>query len=742
MSPPSPLLFRTVAARTTGPRAALVAVVGLLSLYGISSWGTVTLLDHADTRSRVELEVGQAVGLLDEQTRAAIESGTIALAQFTAALEEPSTALALALGSRGPGEGGRFALVDSGGTALSGPSVLLDRQGRQTLRDLAAEAGSAGVATGTVLAGGTVDGRDAILLMRPLRAGQGRSTQGSPGGEAAAAALLVLPDDGVRALLATLGGEGRSAGLFRLDGSRLAGVGRVGESVFSLGPVTQPPPGGQLLLTDWRAQPPAGGAESEPAFLGLRRMENLPVLTAVAVSHDAVFAPWRQRLARGLAVSGIGLAALACLGWLGWRGLRREEDTRRALEEANLRLEQHVEERTADLRALNQKLVRTLAEKERADQAKTRFLSAANHDLRQPFQALRLFHHLLMERLTEPRDRTIAEKMGEALDSGENLLHALLEVATLDAGVVRPNIADVAIAEVLQDVVREFGPAAADKGLDLRLMVCDQIVRTDRTLLARMLRDLVRNAVAYTETGRIVLGCRRRGQWLRVEVWDTGPGIPAEHLDAIFEDFVQLGNPERDRRRGLGLGLAKVRRKAALLGHSVEVRSRYGLGSVFTISVPVAASDRPAVEPISVTGGGEAAGTRLILVVEDDPVQRGGMQMLLESWGHRVIVAADGAAALDCLRAAAEKPDLVVSDFRLPGPLSGVQVVMEAGALLGRPLPGLILTGDTAPERIREAVATGCRLLHKPVTPDLLREALAAVATAPPGRTLHRQTAA
>lgn len=740
LPPPSPPW--TVGFRTVRPRAALLAMVGLLSLFGMASWGMVTLLDHVDTRTRAEQEVGQAVGLLDEQARAAIERGTAILARFAAALEETGAPGPAFRGASGVA-GGQVALIDAGGLTLSGPSVLLDRQGRQALRDHAAGLASDAATAGTVLAGGTVDGRDAIILMRPLRGERIDGMRSVAGGETAAAALLVLPDDGVRALLATLGGPGRSAGLFRLDGSRLAGVGRVGESVFSLGPVPVPQPGGQLLLADWQAQPPDGGAESEPAILGLRRMETLPVLTAVAVSHDAVFAPWRHRLARGLAVSGIGLVALVCLGWLGWRGLRREEDTRRALEEANLRLEQNVEERTADLRALNQKLVRTLAEKDRADQAKTRFLSAANHDLRQPFQALRLFHHLLMERLTEPRERTIAEKMGEALDSGENLLHALLEVATLDAGVVRPNIGDVAVAEVLQDVAREFQPAAEAKGLDLRLMVCDQIVRTDRTLLARMLRDLVRNAVAYTETGRIVLGCRRRGQWLRVEVWDTGPGIPTEHLDAIFEDFVQLGNPERDRRRGLGLGLAKVRRKAALLGHSVEVRSRYGLGSVFTISVPVAASDRPAAEPASAAGlGGEPAATRLILVVEDDPVQRGGMQMLLESWGHRVIAAADGAAALDCLRAASEKPDLVVSDFRLPGPLSGVQVVLAAGALLGRPLPGLILTGDTAPERIREAVATGCRLLHKPVTPDLLREALAAVATAPPGRTLHRQTAA
>lgn len=714
---------------TFSPKAALATVVGLLSLFGIASWTTVTMLDHGDTLAQAEEEVRRTVTVLDGEARSAMEDGVAVLTRFAAALEETG----LQTGAQ-PGDG-RIAVVDAAGSTLLGPPVMLDREGRQAVRTQAAGERSAGLA----VTAGTVDGRDAIVLVRPVR----MIKTGFAGSGQTGAALLVLRDDAVRALLGGFGGPGRSAGLFRLDGSRLLGSGGLADALPSLGSPPLPEPGGERLLANWPLPANARTDDADPAILGLRRMETLPVLSAVAVSRDAVLVPWRQRLMRGLAVSGVGFVALACLGWVGWTGLRREERGRQALKEANLRLEQRVEERTADLRALNQKLVRALAEKDRADQAKSRFLSAANHDLRQPFQALRLFHHLLMDRLTEPRDRAIAEKMGEALDSGENLLHSLLEVATLDAGVVRPDVTDVPIAEVLETVMREFRPVAMDKGLELRLMACDQMVRTDRTLLARMLRDLLRNAVSYTESGRIVLGCRRRGQWLRVEVWDTGSGIPTEHLDAIFEDFVQLGNPERDRRRGLGLGLAKVRRKAALLGHSVEVRSRYGQGSVFTISVPVAAGERAVAEPAAVGGGtGEQPGARLILVVEDDPVQRGGMQMLLESWGHRVVAAADGAAALDCLRASAEKPELVVSDFRLPGALTGVQVVMGAGELLGRPVPGIILTGDTAPERIREAVATGCRLLHKPVAPDQLREALAALASAAPGRTPQRQTAA
>jgi signal transduction histidine kinase len=456
---------------------------------------------------------------------------------------------------------------------------------------------------------------------------------------------------------------------------------------------------------------------------------------------------------RGLVVVVAGVVALAGLSLLGAASLGREATARQALteanaqlEQANVQLEQRVEERTSALSALNVKLSRALEEKERANQAKGRFLSAANHDLRQPFQALRLFHHILMERLADTRDRSIAEKMGEALDAGEKLLHALLEVATLDAGVVRPQLADVPVSAVFEDLLVEFRGMAAEKGLVLRAMPTRMVIRTDRTLLTRMLGDLVRNAIRFTEKGRVTIGCRhqgnRQGRWLRIEVWDTGTGIPPEQLDNIFEDFVQLGNPERDRRQGLGLGLAKVRRKAALLGHSVEVRSRQGRGSVFAISVPVVGTERlPTPAPVQDTEP-VVAGDRLILVVEDDPIQRDAVRLLLESWDYRVMAADEGENALalfagtksqDSAATDVPVPDLIVSDFRLPGRLTGVQTVARVGERLGRPVPGLILTGDTAPERIREAVATGCRLLHKPVSPEDLRDAIAAILSERPG---------
>ncbi|WP_451983795.1 ATP-binding protein [Azospirillum endophyticum] len=574
---------------------------------------------------------------------------------------------------------------------------------------------------------GYMAGQPAILLARRIHTAAGVFD---------GAVLVAVPVSVLAPALNAFGdGAIRSVGLYRPDGVRLAGLG-----TSSLGVLPRLEPGAVRVDGNW-----TGGGKA--SILGVKRMADLPILSAVAIPRTAVLEPWYIRMERGLMVVVAGVAALAGLSLLGAASLRREALARQALTEANVQLEQanaqleeRVEERTAALSTLNVKLSRALEEKERANQAKGRFLSAANHDLRQPFQALRLFHHILMERLAGTRDHGIAEKMGEALDAGEKLLHALLEVATLDAGVVRPQLTDVPVSVVIEELLAEFRGMAAEKGLILRAMPTRMVIRTDRMLLTRMLSDLVRNAIRFTDTGRVTVGCRRQGRWLRIEVWDTGTGIPAEQLDNIFEDFVQLGNPERDRRQGLGLGLAKVRRKAALLGHALEVRSLQGRGSVFAVNVPVVGTERlPSMAPVQDPDPVEA-GERLILVVEDDPIQRDAVRLLLESWDYRVMVAAEGESALalfDEPRSRVQSagnpapdmlpPDMIVSDFRLPGRLTGVQTVAKVSERLGRAVPGLILTGDTAPERIREAIATGCRLLHKPVSPEDLRDAIAAI---------------
>ncbi|MBP2299097.1 hybrid sensor histidine kinase/response regulator [Azospirillum picis] len=710
----------------------LATVFIVLGLLGTGSWATVTILDYQETLERAARDVRQAAALLNGHARSVLER---------------STGLLVRIADRMDGRGlqswtdrsldeamlverfGRLTLFDAGGAVRFGPAVGFDggNDPRGQFRSGPPEPPSAGrpfpapSASGAGLQAaekrsiqvlsGHMSGQPSLLLLRRIHTAAG-ALDGT--------VLAAVPMSELTPFLDVFDSEhGRTVGLYGPDGLRLAGSGP-----SSLGVVPTLAEGEERTIAGW-------GGTGASAVLALVRMQGIPLLAAVSVPQSDALASWHVRLERGILAMLVGVATLAGLALLGMRGLRREAAVRRALTDANARLEQRVADRTAALSAANVKLSRALEEKERANQAKGRFLSAANHDLRQPFQALRLFHHILMERLSESRDRSIAEKMGEALDAGEKLLHALLEVATLDAGVVRPQLADVPVAPVLDDLLAEFRSSAAEKGLVLTAVPCRMVIRTDRTLLNRMLGDLVRNAIRFTESGRIMLGCRRRGQWLRIEVWDTGPGIPAEQLDNIFEDFVQLGNPERDRRHGLGLGLAKVRRKAALLGHAVEVRSRPGRGSVFAVHVPVVGIEGP-VPAAPAASAPAPVGGRLILVVEDDPVQRDALRLLLESWGHSVMEAVDGENALAVVGSRDRRePDMVVSDFRLPGRLTGVQTVGQVGELLGRAVPGLILTGDTAPERIRDAVATGCRLLHKPVTPDDLRDAITAILSEP-----------
>ena len=224
----------------------------------------------------------------------------------------------------------------------------------------------------------------------------------------------------------------------------------------------------------------------------------------------------------------------------------------------------------------------------RANDAKSRFIAAASHDLRQPFQAIRLFLEVLKVRLKDQENREVVQKACAALESGESLLHALLDLSTLEAGTVRADRREFILAELLERIELEWAPQAAEKGLEFRTVRCGAVVQSDPVLLQRILRNLVANALRYTRVGRILVGCRRHGDTIRLMVCDTGPGIPPDKLDAIFDEFVQLGNEARNRAEGLGLGLSIVRKTAALLDHPLHVESRVGRGSVFAIEVPLA----------------------------------------------------------------------------------------------------------------------------------------------------------
>jgi signal transduction histidine kinase len=249
---------------------------------------------------------------------------------------------------------------------------------------------------------------------------------------------------------------------------------------------------------------------------------------------------------------------------------------------------------------IRERLEDALAAAGRADFAKSRFLASASHDLRQPFQAMRLYHHVLEMRAPDPKTRQALDALGRAMTAGEELLSALLDVSTLEAGTVQPVTESLSLADILYDVASEYGEIASQRALRLKVMPIQATISSDRVLLKRVVRNLVNNALRYTERGGILLGARRRGEHVLIQVWDTGQGIPADRLQDIFEDFYQLDNPSRDRSRGLGLGLSIVQRTVRLLGHEITVNSRLGRGSVFTVRVPLA-GEPP--DLVSVVGG-------------------------------------------------------------------------------------------------------------------------------------------
>jgi signal transduction histidine kinase len=379
----------------------------------------------------------------------------------------------------------------------------------------------------------------------------------------------------------------------------------------------------------------------------------------------------------------------------------------------------------AQLDAERQQVALARDDAELANRAKSRFLASASHDLRQPLHALSLFSAALSLRATDPEVRDISGNIGRALRSLSALVDALLDISKLDAGAVKPEIQHVDTGTIAERIAAEYRPAAERKGLELRVTPCDASAHTDPVLLDRILRNLVDNAVKYTASGRVSVGMEIEGSMLRIAVSDSGEGIPAAERERIFEEFYQIGNPERDRTKGLGLGLAIVRRIARLLGTDVELVSDVGRGSTFTIRLPLAtgspAAYAGAITPPVPAGWLQGRG---VLVIDDEPDVRVGMRTLLETWGCRVTVCSGLEEAERLLNEHDVKIDLIVADLRLRANETGIETVKRLHARLG-PVPALLVTGDTAPERLREAQASGLSLLHKPVSPDTLRDAMA-----------------
>ncbi|QCN99444.1 PAS domain S-box protein (plasmid) [Azospirillum argentinense] len=359
---------------------------------------------------------------------------------------------------------------------------------------------------------------------------------------------------------------------------------------------------------------------------------------------------------------------------------------------------------------------------EQADRSKSRFLAAASHDLRQPMQSMFFFAEALHSHVHSPRGRDALAMLERGMETLKGLLDSLLDVSQLDAGVIEPRVEDIPVKPLLDDIGSSYAPVAAAKGLDLQVVNHhDLTVRSDRNLLGRMVRNLVENAIRYTERGVIRLECHPLDGHAGIQVRDTGIGISGEQMSWIFEEFYQVGNPERDRNQGLGLGLAIVQKLSALLGHPVEVRSELGKGSVFRISVPLGdATESPApVLPPRETERG-----RLAVLIDDDAIVLMGLRSIFQDWGYDTIVASSTEEALERLRAAGRRPDVMVADYRLREHKVGTEAILKIRELAGAPVPAVLLTGDSGPDVMQEAERHGIGVMFKPVTARLLQEAL------------------
>ena len=395
-----------------------------------------------------------------------------------------------------------------------------------------------------------------------------------------------------------------------------------------------------------------------------------------------------------------------------------------ALERANATLERRVRERTKELTRLNAKLHRAKAEADDANVSKTRFIAAASHDILQPLNAARLYVTSLIERQRAGEDGELVQNIDASLEAVEEIFAALLDISRLDSGAMRPEFSEFAVDELLQRLAVEFAPLAREKGLELFVMPCALTIRSDRRLLGRLLQNLVSNAIKYTPSGRVLVGCRRRGARLRIDVCDTGIGIPQSRRRAVFKEFHRLDQGARVA-RGVGLGLSIVERIARVLDCEVVLQSALGRGSRFSIEVPrasgaiVQAGAGRVVRPEA----GSLAGT-VVLCIDNERAILDGMQRLLGGWGCQVLTAADLPEALVAIAASQAEPDGLLVDYHLDGG-NGIAAIAELRRRAGRHIPAILITADRSANIRDEARTEGAHILNKPVKPASLRALIA-----------------
>lgn len=399
------------------------------------------------------------------------------------------------------------------------------------------------------------------------------------------------------------------------------------------------------------------------------------------------------------------------------------------MRQANEELERRVAERTRELRAINRQLADAKRQADQANQSKTRFLAAASHDLLQPLNAARLFGTLLAARRLAPANRELLHNTLVALDTTDEILTALLDISKLDAGALPVAIADFPVAELFAGLAEQSRLLADRKGLRLHVVPSTLWVRSDRRLLSRILYNYVANAIRYTPSGgRVLVGCRRHGGSVLLGVWDTGPGVPEDKREEIFEEFRRLHDGGEQGERGVGLGLAIVRRMADLLDHPLVLQSTVGRGSLFGIELPPVASP-PAIDrrsPVSLpkTGPAYLRGATVV-ALDDDPSGLAGMTALLTHWGCRTVAGADGAAVLEQMRGRLSPPDFIIADYHLQNGALGLAAIGALRDLFGAAIPAVVVTADHGAETAQAILSAGCHFLAKPLRPAKLGSLMA-----------------